>query len=209
MIIAIDGPAGVGKGTLAKQLAAHFGLHHLDTGSLYRAVGRDVLAAGRNPADTDAATAAARAIDPASLADPRLRAEDVAGAASVVAAIPSVRTALLEFQRDFAHRPPGAILDGRDIGTVVCPEAEVKLFVDARPEIRAARRWRELRAQGSTVDLAQILAEIQHRDARDRNRATAPLAAAADAIILDTSELDADAAFAAALKAIGSARKTG
>jgi cytidylate kinase len=209
MIIAIDGPAGVGKGTLAKRLAAHFGLHHLDTGSLYRGVGRDVLAAGHNPADAEDSTAAARALDPSTLDDPRLRDDEVAAAASVVAAIPAVRTALLLFQREFAHRPPGAVLDGRDIGTVVCPGAEIKLFIDARPEVRAARRWRELRARGMAVDLAQVLAEIHERDDRDRNRSAAPLAAASDAIVLDTSNLDADGAFAAALKAIGSAREPG
>jgi len=209
MIIAIDGPAGVGKGTLAKRLAAHFGLHHLDTGSLYRGVGRDVLAAGHNPADPGAATAAARSLDPATLADPRLRAEDVAAAASVVAAIPEVRRALLEFQRSFAHRLPGAVLDGRDIGTVICPEAEVKLFVDARPEVRAARRWRELRGRGVAIDLAQVLAEIYERDERDRKRSAAPLAAAPDATVLDTSDLDADAVFALALKTIGMRGKSG
>jgi cytidylate kinase len=204
MIIAIDGPAGVGKGTLAKRLAAHFGLHHLDTGSLYRGVGRDVLAKGRDPADPVAATAAARALDPATLDDPRLRAEDVAAAASVVAVIPAVRTALLEFQRAFAHKRPGAVLDGRDIGTVICPDAEVKLFVDARPEVRAERRWRELLSRGVAADRDAVLAEIHDRDRRDRGRATAPLAAAPDAIVLDTSDLDADQAFAAALAAIGS-----
>ena len=203
MIIAIDGPAGVGKGTLAKRLARHFGYAHLDTGSLYRAVGRDVLRAGADPTDIAAATAAARLLDPATLDDPRLRAEDVAAAASVVAAIPAVRAALLEFQRTFAQRRPGAVLDGRDIGTVICPEAEVKLFVDARPEVRAERRWRELTGRGIALDIAAVLADIRERDKRDRGRATAPLAAADDATVLDTSDLDAEQVFQAALAAIG------
>lgn len=202
MIIAIDGPSGVGKGTLAKRLAAHFGLHHLDTGSLYRAVGRDILAAGRDPTNADAATAAARSLDAATLDDPALRSERVAAAASVVAAIPSVRTALLDFQRSFAQRAPGAVLDGRDIGTVICPDADVKLFITARPEIRAERRWRELQALNIDTPRDRILAELRERDERDSRRNTAPLAAAADAVVIDTSNLDANAAFEAALQAI-------
>jgi cytidylate kinase len=202
MIIAIDGPAGVGKGTLAKRLAAHFGLPHLDTGALYRAVGRDVLAAGGDPANADSATSAARALDATTLSDPMLRAERVGAAASVVAAIPSVRAALLQFQKDFAHKPPGAVLDGRDIGTVVCPDADVKLFVTASVEVRTDRRWRELQAKGVATPRAQILAEMKDRDERDTKRTTAPLAAAADAVVLDTSALDVEAAFQAALQAV-------
>jgi len=209
MIIAIDGPAGAGKGTLAKRLAAHFGLHHLDTGLLYRAVGRDVLAAGGDPDDAAAATAAARALDPATLDDPELRSERVGAAASTVSAIPSVRTALLDFQRGFACRPPGAVLDGRDIGTVICPEAEVKLFVNASAEVRAERRWRELAARGDTTTRARVLAELRTRDERDSKRGVAPLVPAVDAVVLDTSGLDADAAFAAALTAIERRRTKG
>jgi cytidylate kinase len=206
MIIAIDGPAGVGKGTLAKQIARHFGLRHLDTGALYRAVGRDVLAAGGDPTDAEAAVAAARALDAGTLTDPRLRHEDVGAAASVVAAIPAVRTALLQYQRDFAAVPPGAVLDGRDIGTVICPHADAKLFVTASAEVRADRRFKELQAKGIATPRAQILAEIRDRDERDSKRATAPMVPAADAVILDTSALDIDAAFQAALTAIAGQR---
>jgi cytidylate kinase len=208
MIIAIDGPAGVGKGTLAKRLARHFGLRHLDTGSLYRAVARDVLAAGRDPADVTAATAAARALDPATLGDdPALRTVEVGAAASVVAAIPTVRAALLQFQRDFAHVPPGAVLDGRDIGTVVCPDAEVKIFVTASVLVRAERRWRELAARGIDQPREQVMAEMQERDERDSKRSTAPLAAAPDAVVLDTSALDVEGAFQAAAQIVAERRK--
>jgi cytidylate kinase len=208
MIVAIDGPAGVGKGTLAKRLAERFGLRHLDTGLLYRAVARDVLAAGRDANDAEAATAAARMLDPATLSDPVLRTEAVGAAASVVAAIPAVRTALLEFQREFARLPPGAVLDGRDIGTVICPDAEVKIFVTASMEVRAERRWRELAARGITLKMEQVLAEMRERDERDTKRATAPLAAATDARVLDTSMLDIESTFAAAERIVaeGAAR---
>ena len=209
MIIAIDGPAGAGKGTLAKRIAAHYGLHHLDTGLLYRAVGRDVLRAGGNPADNEIATAAARAIDAATLEDSELRSERIGAVASVVAAIPGVRAALLDFQRKFARRAPGAVLDGRDIGTVVCPDAEVKLFVTASVEVRAARRWREMTELGEPRPLVQVLEELRARDERDSRREAAPLVLVPDAIVIDTSNLDPEAVFAAALKAIGSARKTG
>ena len=207
MIIAIDGPAGAGKGTLAKQLATHFGLNHLDTGRLYRAVARDVMAAGRDPADVEAATKAARAIDHRTLADDALRSERVGAAASVVAAIPGVRTALLEYQRDFARRPPGAVLDGRDIATVICPDAEVKLFVTASVEVRAERRWREMEALGEPRPRDQVLAELKVRDERDSRRGTAPLVVTADAITIDTSAMDTEQVFTAALKAIGSRAK--
>lgn len=202
LVVAIDGPAASGKGTLARRLAARFNLAHLDTGALYRATARDVLAAGEDPRDAAAAAARAAALDPGSLADPRLRGEEIGRGASLVAAHPSVRAALLDFQRRFAAHPPGAaagaVLDGRDIGTVICPEAAVKLFVTASPEERARRRCLELEAKGEAVERASVLAEIRARDARDAGRDVAPLAAAADAVTLDTSTLDADAVFALA-----------
>jgi cytidylate kinase len=194
-IIAIDGPAASGKGTLARRLAAHFGLAHLDTGSLYRAVGRDVLKAALDPADPVAAEQAAASLDPASLDDPRLRDEDVGRAASQVAAHPRVRAALLAFQRRFAATPPGAVLDGRDIGTVICPDAQAKLFVTASPEVRATRRAAELTARGDAVDYAAVLEDIRVRDERDSGRSTAPLRQADDAVLVDTSDLTADAVF--------------
>ncbi len=203
MIIAIDGPAASGKGTLARRLAAHFGLAHLDTGGLYRAVALRALEAGGDPADAAVAAAAARAVHAGDLRDPRLREERVARAASVVAALPAVRQALLAFQRDFARRPPGgeagAVLDGRDIGTVICPEATAKLFVTASLEARAARRARELRERGETAIYEAVLQDMKDRDARDSQRRAAPLVPADDAFVLDTTALDADAAFAAAL----------
>ncbi|MGO8916527.1 MAG: (d)CMP kinase [Stellaceae bacterium] len=203
MIIAIDGPAASGKGTLARRLARHFGLRHLDTGGLYRAVARRVLDAGGDPADAAAAEAAAKAVRAGDLGDPRLREEGVAQAASVVAAIPAVRRALLAFQRDFARQKPGAVLDGRDIGTVICPEAEAKLFVTASLEARAARRVQELRERGETAIYEAVLQDMKDRDARDSHRRAAPLVPADDAFVLDTTALDADAAFAAALAFIG------
>ncbi|HYL48248.1 MAG TPA: (d)CMP kinase [Stellaceae bacterium] len=203
MIIAVDGPAASGKGTLAHRLAEHFGLNHLDTGSLYRAVAFRALAAGADPADPDAAVAAARRIDARDLAEPRLRDDKVAQAASVVAAIPGVRTALLDFQRDFARRGPGAVLDGRDIGTVVCPDADAKIFLTATVEARASRRFKELQAAGGPAIYERVLQDMMLRDARDRERRTAPLQRASDAFELDTTALDADAAFAAALRYIG------
>ena len=203
MIIAVDGPAASGKGTLARRLAKHFGLNHLDTGSLYRAVAFRALTAGADPADPDAAVAAARRVEAGDLADPRLREDKVAQAASVVAAIPGVRTVLLAFQRDFARRAPGAVLDGRDIGTVVCPDADAKIFLTATVEARASRRFKELQAGGSPAIYERVLQDMMLRDARDRERRTAPLQRAADAFELDTTALDADAAFAAALRYIG------
>jgi cytidylate kinase len=203
LVVAIDGPAAAGKGTLARRLAAHYGLAYLDTGALYRATARDVLDAGLDPADAAAAAGIAEKLDPASFGDPHLRDEAVGRAASVVAAHGAVRAALLDFQRCFAAAPPagarGAVLDGRDIGTVVCPEAPVKLYVTASPEERARRRMLELEARGGPpVDKAAILADIRERDRRDSERATAPLKPAEDAVTLDTSDLDADAVFAAA-----------
>jgi cytidylate kinase len=207
MIIAIDGPAASGKGTLARRIAAHYGLAHLDSGALYRAVARDVARAGRPLDDVAAAVAAARALDATTLDDPALRGPHAGDAASVVARFPEVRQALLEFQRAFAAMPPGAVLDGRDIGTVVLPGADVKIFVVADPEVRARRRYQELQQGGATVDLPSILASIKDRDARDSARDTAPLKAAADALLLDTTHLDIEAAFEAAVALIS--RKIG
>ena len=202
MIIAIDGPAAAGKGTLARRLAEHYGLRYLDTGALYRAVGLAVMRTGGEPEDAAAAEAAARNLDPALLEHPELRAAGTGVAASKVAAVPGVRAALLDFQRAFAAQPPGAVLDGRDIGTVVCPEADVKLFVTASPEVRARRRWLELKAAGEEVPFEEILAQVRERDERDMNRAEAPLRPAPDAHLLDTSELDIEAAFRAARRII-------
>lgn len=206
MIIAIDGPAGAGKGTLAKRLAAHFRLAYLDTGLLYRAVGLAVLRAGERPEDPAQATRAAEALAPATLADPALRGEDTAAAASKVSAVPAVRAALLEFQRGFAATPPGgvkgAVLDGRDVGTVVCPGADVKFFLTATPEVRAERRVKELRERGLEAIYARVLRDMNERDARDQARAVAPLIPAQDALVLDTSTLDADAVFERALRHI-------
>lgn len=211
MIIAIDGPAAAGKGTLAQNLAKHFSYAFLDTGRLYRAVGYAVLQAGADPSDETAAAKQARAFDPKSinqiLSNPALRDEATGNAASKVAAIPAVREALLQLQRDFAEHPffedgmpaKGAVLDGRDIGTVVCPDADVKFFVTASAEVRADRRFKELQEAGKPADYDKILADIKERDERDSNRATAPLKPAADAYVLDTSHLNAVQAFQAAL----------
>jgi len=197
-VVAIDGPAASGKGTLARRLAERFGLAHLDTGKLYRATALLLLDAGADPADPEAATDAARRVDPASLGDPRLLSEPVARVSSVVAAIPELRAALLAMQRDFAAHPPaparGAVLDGRDIGTAVCPDAAVKLFVNASPEARAERRAKELRERGAAVIYRDVLQDMKERDARDSMRRVAPLVAAPDAVILDTTGLDADQA---------------
>jgi cytidylate kinase len=203
IVIAVDGTAASGKGTLAKRLAAHFGFAHLDSGSLYRLAALRTLRAGGEAGDEQTAVAAARAVNPADADKFDLRGDDIAQAASVVAAFPGVRKALLDYQRRFAAAPPegarGAVIDGRDIGTVVCPDADAKLFVDAEPSARAHRRWLELVLAGSDISEAAVLADIRVRDARDRNRSVAPLKSAADAILLDTTELDIDAAFAAAL----------
>ena len=198
--IAIDGPAAAGKGTISKAVAQHFGFAHLDTGLLYRAVGAQMLA-GVAPIEA-AQPLQADALDPA-----KLRTADVAQAASKVAAIPEVRAALVDFQRAFASRAGGAVLDGRDIGTVICPEAEAKLFVTATPEVRATRRHLELVAGGSSTDYATVLADVKERDARDMNRADAPLRPASDAHILDTSQLSIAQAIAQAIAAITSKQK--
>lgn len=198
LVIAIDGPAAAGKGTLARRVAAALGLPYLDTGLLYRAVGRRVLDRGADPHDARAAEAEARALQPEDLARGDLRGPAADIAASAVAAIPGVRAALLDFQRDFGRRH-GAVLDGRDIGTVIFPDAPAKLFVTASPAERARRRYLELQARGVAADIAQVEAEIRDRDAQDANRPVAPLKPAADAMVLDTTALDADAAFAAAM----------
>lgn len=199
MIVAIDGPAASGKGTLARRLAAHLGYGCLDTGLLYRAVARDVAALGFRMDDPWAAVAAARALNPESLYDPDLRSAAAGDAASIVARIPAVRAALLAYQRAFARREPGAVLDGRDIGTVVAPDADVKIFVTASPEIRARRRYAELQDRGADVAYDAVLADILARDARDADRAVSPLVVAADAMLLDTSNLSIEAAFDAAV----------
>jgi len=206
LIIAIDGPAAAGKGTLARRLAAHFGISYLDTGLLYRAVGLAVIEAGGRPDDPQAAAAAAQSLDPRRLADPGLRSEAAGDAASKVGAIPAVRSALLDFQRRFAAAPTGAVLDGRDIGTVVCPGAEIKIFVTASLERRAERRLKELQAKGLSVIPERVLADMRERDARDAARDAAPLVPAKDAIVLDTSALDVEAAFAAAVAIISERR---
>jgi len=206
MIVAIDGPAAAGKGTLAARLAAHFRLPYLDTGLLYRAVGRRIEDRGLDPGDAAAAAAQARALAPDELANPALRGHDAGELASRIAVHPEVRAALLAFQRDFAHRAGGAVLDGRDIGTAVAPDADVKIFVTANAEVRARRRTDELRAKGRDIDYGRILDEIRARDARDAGRASAPLLAAPDAVVLDTSDLDADQVFAAAVAIIEAAR---
>lgn len=201
-VIAIDGPAAAGKGTLARRLAAALGLAHLDTGLLYRAVGRRVLDAGKSPDDPAAAEAAAHGLAAADLARTDLRGPEADRASSLVATMPGVRAALLAFQRRFAAQ--GAVLDGRDIGTVVAPHASVKLFVTASSAARARRRWLELQGRGVAASLAAVEAELQIRDAQDAAREAAPLKAAADAVVLDTTELDADAAFARALEIVRS-----
>jgi CMP/dCMP kinase len=206
MIIAIDGPAASGKGTLGKRLAAHYGLRHLDTGLLYRAVAKAVLDASKQSSDKTAAVAAARSLNPASFDEVVLKSHAVGEAASVVSAIPEVRAALLAFQRDFAAQPPGAVLDGRDIGTVICPNADVKIFVTATPEVRARRRAAEYRAQGRNIDEITVLADIRKRDERDIGRAAAPLKQATDAHLLDTTHLDIDAAIRAAIDIVEATR---
>ncbi|HVX91653.1 MAG TPA: (d)CMP kinase [Xanthobacteraceae bacterium] len=206
MIIAIDGPAASGKGTLGKQLAAHYGLRHLDTGLLYRAVAKAVLDAGKSAADENAALAAALTLDPAGFDEIALKAPAVGEAASIVSAIPQVRAALLAFQREFAAAPPGAVLDGRDIGTVICPDADVKIYVTAAPEVRARRRALEFAKAGKPMDEAAVLADIRARDDRDMNRAAAPLKQARDAHLLDTSEMDISTVIRAAIDIVEATR---
>ncbi len=206
MIIAIDGPAASGKGTLGKRLAVHYGFRHLDTELIYRAVAKAMLDARTDLADEAAAAAIAQALDPAVFGDAALKTQEVGAAASVVSAHPKVRRELLAFQRNFAAGPPGAVLDGRDIGTVICPEAEVKIFVVARPEVRAQRRALEMRVRGEAADEAAVLADILKRDERDRNRAAAPLRCADDAHELDNSELDIEGGVRAAIAIVDAVR---
>jgi cytidylate kinase len=212
MIIAIDGPAASGKGTLGKRLAAHYGLRHLDTGLIYRAVAKALLDAGHSPENRARAVAAAEALDPSRFDEAALKSQAVGEAASLVSAVPEVRKAVLAFQRSFGRTPPGAVLDGRDIGTVVFPDADVKIFVTATAEVRARRRAVELREAGNRADEAEVLADIQRRDERDTKRAVAPLKAAPEAHLLDTTHLDIDAAFRAAIdivEAVRAGRKRG
>ncbi len=202
MIIAVDGPAASGKGTLARKIAGHFGLPYLDTGSLYRATARDLLAAGHDLENVAAAVRAAQNIDPASLGDPKLREPGIGEAASLVAPIPQVRATLLAYQRRFCEGAKGAVLDGRDIGTVVCPDADVKLFIKADTSVRARRRFLELAANGLTITQAQVLADLQKRDERDRSRDSSPLVKAHDAHLLDTTNLDIESSYKAAIELI-------
>ena len=212
MIIAIDGPAASGKGTLGKRLAAHYGLRHLDTGLIYRAVTKALVDAGDRLDDVERAVAAAKALDPGGFDEKVLKSHAIGEAASIVSALPEVRAALLAFQRDFGRAPPGAVLDGRDIGTVIFPDADVKIYVDATPEVRARRRAAEIASTGGAVSEAEVLADIRRRDERDTRRAAAPLRPAPDAHLLDTTHLDIDAAFWAAIdivEAVRAGRKRG
>jgi cytidylate kinase len=210
-VITVDGPSAAGKGTLARRLAVHFGFDFLDTGSLYRGVGLAVLREGLDPADEKAATAAAKALKAEILSDSAIRTENTSTAASKVAAIPSVRAAILNWQRDFARdaasNSGGAVLDGRDIGTVVCPDADAKLFITASVQARADRRVKELQARGETAIYARVLQDMQERDARDQGRSISPTKPATDALIIDTSDLTADQVFERALAFIASKMK--
>jgi CMP/dCMP kinase len=210
MIIAIDGPAAAGKGTLARRIADAFDFAYLDTGSLYRATAKKVLDKAIDPDDVQACTVVALTLSPEDITTDGLRTEQVGQAASKVSVIPDVRAALLRFQRDFAKEPPagkaGAVLDGRDVGTVVCPDAEVKFFVTASAEVRAERRFKELREAGEDAIYARVLKEMKERDERDTNRAVAPLKPADDAVVIDTSGLDADQVFEKAREIVAGKR---
>jgi len=205
-VIAVDGPAASGKGTMARRLAAHYGLPYLDTGLLYRMVARAMLDAGHDIRDAEAAAQIVESFDETAFPEERLRGREIGEAASVVAAVPAVRAGLLTRQRRFASQPGGAVLDGRDIGTVICPDASAKLFVTATPEVRAARRHKELITRGEAVPFDGILADIRRRDARDSGRSDAPLKAADDAVTLDTSALTVEEALAAAIGIIETRR---
>ena len=202
MIVAVDGPAASGKGTLARRLADHYGLAYLDTGSLYRAVALAVIKSGKSPEDEAAAVQAAGALDHSRLADDAIRRAGLGEAASIVAAFPAVREQMLGLQRKIAATPPGAVLDGRDIGTVVCPDADVKLFITASPEVRARRRLEELSARGEAASLDDVMRWLAERDRRDETRPVAPLKRASDAYLLDTSDLDIEATFQAAVSIV-------
>lgn len=206
LVIAVDGPAASGKGTLARALAGHYALPYLDTCLLYRMVARAMMEAGHELADAQAAGAVVSQFDESAFSESGLRGREIGEAASVVAAIPAVRAGLIERQRRFAARPEGAVLDGRDIGTVICPDAPAKLFVTATPEVRAARRHRELAGRGEAASLEGILADIRRRDARDSGRGDAPLRAAEDAVLLDTSALTVAEALAAAITIVNARR---
>jgi len=206
MIIAIDGPAASGKGTLAKRLAQHYGYRHLDTGVIYRAVALALMRTGADLSDEALAVAAAQALDPQKFDDPAIKSQQVGEGASVVSAIPRVREVLVDFQQQFAATPPGAVLDGRDIGTVICPHADVKIFVVADPKVRAQRRTEEVRARGEAADEAAVLADILKRDERDRNRSVAPLKQAVDAYLLDNTNLDIEAGVRAAIDIVEAVR---
>ena len=206
MIIAIDGPAASGKGTLAKRLAQHYGYRHLDTGVIYRAVAYALMSTGADLRDEGLAVSAALALDPQKFDDPALKSQQVGEGASVVSAIPRVREVLVDFQQQFAATPPGAVLDGRDIGTVICPHADVKIFVVADPKVRAQRRTEEVRARGEAADEAAVLADILKRDERDRNRSVAPLKQAVDAYLLDNTNLDIETGVRAAIDIVEAVR---
>jgi cytidylate kinase len=206
MIIAIDGPAASGKGTLARRLAAHYGYRHLDTGVIYRAVAHALISAGDDLRDEARAVEAARLVDPGTFGNPALKSQKIGEAASVVSAIAAVREVLIDFQRRFAAAEPGAVLDGRDIGTVICPGADVKIFVVADPQVRARRRALEALARGEEADEAAVLADILQRDERDRNRAAAPLKPAEDAYLLDNSNLDIEGGVRAAIDIVEAVR---
>jgi len=199
IVIAIDGPAAAGKGTLSRRLAEHFDLRHLDTGLIYRAVGQALLQVGLPLDDDELAAEVAANIDLSALHRASLSVHEIGEAASKVAVMPKVRAALLKAQKDFAATPPGAVLDGRDIGTIVCPDADVKLFITASPEVRAKRRHQEMTGRGRDVSYEAVLEDLKIRDERDMGRADAPLRPADDAHLIDTSEMDIEAAFSAAL----------